>query len=332
VGFEILERPHERPWREALRLRPDALLFQWPEMLELYEASRGLEPGALVAVEKSSGKGIACLAWETIEPKGRLRRWLLKRCVVRGGPVYEPGNELGRRAARALVARHAELMRRRAVYSQFRNAYIGTGIAEALQGLGRAEPQRNFMIDLSEGPEPVFSGMSSSRRKGIRRAERDGLTVRRVSSSDDIDRCYGLFTVTYRRAGLPLFDVSLFRAAARVLGDRVRFYLAQKDEEGLAARAMLLTGHSMYDWFAGSTQDGERSKANELIVWQALREACDLGLRVFDFGEAGNPEHPYGPREFKRRFGGRSVDYQRTAMQYAPIRCGLIAAGLKLRR
>jgi len=332
VGLEIVEEPPEPPWREALRRRPDALIFQSPEMFRVFREAAGMQPGALAAVEKRSGEAVACLAWVTIEPSGWLGRALLTRCICQGGPVYEPGSERGLRAARALVARHAELVGSLAVYTQFRNAYQGTGIPEALEGLAEPEPHCNFIIDLSRGPETIWRGMSSGRRKGISRAERRGVQVRRVTAPPDITRCHGLFERTYRRARLPLFDVALFQAASRVLGDRVRFYLAERDGDALAARVLLLTEHTMYDWFAGSTAEGDASGASELIVWQALQDACRIGLQRFDFGGGGNPHQPYGPREFKRRFGGCLIECPRFVMRHAPLRYRLVSMGLKLRR
>ncbi len=332
MGFEIVEGPHEQPWREALRQRPDALVFQSPEMFQVFGQAQGMQPGILVAVEEGSGRGLACLAWVMIVPSGPVARSLLTRCICQGGPVYQPGSEAGLRAARALVVRHAELVRHTSVYSEFRNAYNGTGIPEALDGLAKSEPHCNFIVDLRGGPASVWRDMSGSRRKGIRRAEREGVTVRRVAAADDIDQCYRLFEATYRRVGLPLFDVSLFQAALDRLGDRVRFYLAERGGEVVAARALLLTDQTMYDWFAGSTQEGESGHGNELTVWQALQDACALGLRRFDFGGGGNPHQPYGPREFKRRFGGTPMQYYRFVIKHAPIRSGLISVGLKLRR
>lgn len=332
MGFEIVDDPPEHLWREALRRRSDALIFQSPEMFDVFRQATGIQPAALAAIDSVSGAGLACLAWVRVEPSGWLARALLTRCICQGGPVYEPGSERGLLAARALVARHVELLRDHTVYSQFRNAYEDTGIPEALDGLGEPEPHCNFIIDLSRGLEAIWRGMSSGRRKGIGRAQRRAISVSRVVSSADVTRCYELFELTYRRARLPLFDESLFQAASRLLGDQVRFYLAEREADTLAARALLLNEHTMYDWFAGSTDEGDAAGASELIVWQALQDACAVGLRRFDFGGGGNPHQPYGPREFKRRFGGTTIEYQRFVVRHAPVRYRLVSAGLKLRR
>ena len=52
MEFEIVEGPHEQPWREALRLRADALVFQSPEMLDVFGQTEGLQPGVLVAARE----------------------------------------------------------------------------------------------------------------------------------------------------------------------------------------------------------------------------------------------------------------------------------------
>jgi lipid II:glycine glycyltransferase (peptidoglycan interpeptide bridge formation enzyme) len=51
-----------------------------------------------------------------------------------------------------------------------------------------------------------------------------------------------------------------------------------------------------------------------------LRWGRTHGFEVFDFGGAGRPDEPYGPREFKAKFGGELVDYGRDVLVHAPAR------------
>jgi len=52
---------------------------------------------------------------------------------------------------------------------------------------------------------------------------------------------------------------------------------------------------------------------------------------LFNFGGAGKPGQPYGPREFKKDFGGKLVEYGRHHLVLSPLRYKILEFGLKLR-
>jgi lipid II:glycine glycyltransferase (peptidoglycan interpeptide bridge formation enzyme) len=58
----------------------------------------------------------------------------------------------------------------------------------------------------------------------------------------------------------------------------------------------------------------------------------ESGYRLLDFGGAGLPEEEYGPREFKRRFGGRLVNLGRYTIVHKPKMLKLIQNLYKVRR
>jgi lipid II:glycine glycyltransferase (peptidoglycan interpeptide bridge formation enzyme) len=90
------------------------------------------------------------------------------------------------------------------------------------------------------------------------------------------------------------------------------------DGELMALRLVLRWGGTLYDWYAGSDLD-QPTHADEWLVWQVLRQGIREGCNTFDFGGAGKPDEPYGPREFKRRFGGQAVNPGRFEKVYRPL-------------
>jgi lipid II:glycine glycyltransferase (peptidoglycan interpeptide bridge formation enzyme) len=162
--------------------------------------------------------------------------------------------------------------------------------------------------------------MSKGRRKGITRAEKAELEVSEITQEKDLDDFYDLIEETYSSIRVPVAHKSLFVSAFRILRplQKARFLLCKLEGVPVACRGVLLHGRTVFDWYAGSTE-GERARnADEFLVWDVLTWAISQGYETFDFGGAGSPDEEYGPREFKRRFGGDLVEPGRFEKVYKP--------------
>ena len=100
--------------------------------------------------------------------------------------------------------------------------------------------------------------------------------------------------------------------------------MAATGDQILAGRIVLLYRGTAYDWYAGSTPQGKRLHADEWLVWRAMLLAKEHRAVRFDFGGAGEPDQDYGPREFKRRFGGPITNIGRYTKVLRRVRYGLV--------
>jgi hypothetical protein len=116
-------------------------------------------------------------------------------------------------------------------------------------------------------------------------------------------------------------------ASAAPLG-RLRITFAKHDGQLVAARAALLYRGRVFDWFAGSSPEGDKLNANALLVWEMIGWGCRNGFETFDFGGAGDPNVEYGVREFKGRFQGQLVNFASRRSTPARFRVGETAYGL----
>jgi len=177
----------------------------------------------------------------------------------------------------------------------------------------------NYLVEIGD-LESSWRALTRERRKGIRKAEEAGLTVRDVQSDSDIELMYRMLRETARRHLIPMQHRSLFFAVREVLAKSgmARLVLAFADGEAVACRVVLAWGDHLYDWYAGSVRRGNLMHANEWIVWRLMEWGHERGLRVLDFGGAGDPAHAYGPREFKRRFNGTEIELGRYTRLHYP--------------
>jgi len=299
-------------WSSFLSQAPDANIFQSPLLARAFRRARGHRPHVLAAL--SGGVVRALLSGVIVSySKGRVSP-MTSRAIVAGGPIGNPT------AFPALLAAHDAVAAKRALLTQIRNLRPPPDGRPFETAGYRWEDHLNFVLDLRAGEEPVLAGMSKARRKGISRAERSGLTALEPGLND-VDSFYPLLLGTYERAKVPLADASLFRSVfeASEGGEWLWSLTALHEGRPCAVRLCLRSGPVVYDWYAGSSDEGRSLHADEWLVWEVLRRAIRAGCTAFDFQGAGAPGEAYGPGEFKRRFGGAETNPGRFEKVYRPL-------------
>ncbi|WP_321430943.1 peptidoglycan bridge formation glycyltransferase FemA/FemB family protein [uncultured Methanolobus sp.] len=297
-------------WDQFVLDHPHGNIFQTSYMSKVYEKTNKYEPVRLVAKDEGSGELLALVQGSVISEMLGIFSSFSSRSVLQGAPLFVDSVS-GMEAVRALMVHYNKLVGKKIVYTQIRNMWDTGDCSEILTNLGyKYDEHLDFLIDLNRPEEEIWSDIQKSRRKGINRAERNGIVVRSVENKEELDLCYNLVLETYKRFKIPIADISLFEAVYDDLSitDHADFFIAFKNEEVVGTRITLNYKDVVYDWYAGSRQGVDY--VDEALVWYILKINAGK-YKVFDFGGAGHPDKPYGVREFKRRFGGEMVNYGR---------------------
>lgn len=173
--------------------------------------------------------------------------------------------------------------------------------------------------------EEMLDAFDKDTRYGIRRAEREGVTVSHCDDADDlrpIDDLHDLVLETQARAGFPRPPLARYRTAWRALGGAGRATIFEARHEGrlLASGMLVIEGDRSFYLFAGSRREerGETKRyPSYALQWAMMRFARDAGVRLHDLWgvapEGAGPEHPwYGVGLFKKGFGGRQLTWAGT--------------------
>jgi len=168
--------------------------------------------------------------------------------------------------------------------------------------------------------EALLAGFDKDTRYGVRRAEREGVSVSSTTDAADtapVDALHGLVGETQRRAGFPMPPRDRYRVAWRALAGPGRAVILEARREGalLASGMVVIEGDRSFYLFSGSRREerGEPKRyASYALQWAMMRLARDRGVRQHDlWGIAppgAGPEHPWhGVGLFKKGFGGREV-------------------------
>lgn len=318
----------ESEWSNYVSLHPYGNIFQSPEMNRVYRGTKYYEPVLTAVKDNSEIKGV--IQGVIIRESGLIRGKLSSRCVVRGGPLVSNVEIVEK-----LLKSFEDKVEKTVLITQFRNLFDTTHLRENIEAAGfEYEPHLNYLIDLDIGEEYLWNSLSKSREKGIKKAKREGIEVNIVEDKKQLEVLYRLIKATYRRIQIPLADKSLFISAMKNLFDKdmILPLIAYREKKPIAARVALCYMHTIYDWYAGDLLDYRGYHANELLVWEILKHGIKGNYKIFDFGGAGHPDEEYGPREFKRRFGGRMVNFGRYEKVYNPLILSMSEKAYKLYR
>jgi hypothetical protein len=173
----------------------------------------------------------------------------------------------------------------------------------------------NVVLDLSQGAEALFKQFPKDRRRNIRFAEKNGVTISPADSPADIAEAYEIYR-QWRKTDRKevkgeerAFEV--FEKAAQLTGNRL-VLLARLSGRVIAINIFRFYPGGLFESAANhSLEEFLHLKPNELLQWKGIEWACNHGLRRHSLG---------GSHEFLRRFGGTIVPILRYRLDRTLLR------------
>lgn len=158
-------------------------------------------------------------------------------------------------------------------------------------------------ICLDHDADSMFSRLHSMHKRNIKKAKKDGVRVVRGATDNDLDVFYNLHLQTRRRQGFPVQPRKFFDLLGRNIIDQGLGFvlLAYIGDECIAGGVFLHWQHTLTYKYGASNEVGRNLRANNLLMWTAIRWGCENGYRVFDMGKTDIENT--GLRQFKSRWG-----------------------------
>jgi CelD/BcsL family acetyltransferase involved in cellulose biosynthesis len=296
-------------WEAFVASHPDGLVYHHPAWLRVLELEYGHRPLGL-ACEDAEGRmvGVLALLHTRGLPLGRAssrtgrRLSSLPRTPVAGPLASDPA------AAAALVRAAVERVRAEPG-TRLELKPLAADLDGVVDGLVRATWRPTFVVELPGSAEELRFGTSRNHARikwAVGKAARLGIRVRCAETEDDLRNWYGLYLETMRRHVVPPRPYRFFKAAWDLLRPRGLLRLLVAEVAGAAARPLagsifLMSGRTVWYAFNGSRREDLGLRPNDLIQWQALRDACRAGYRRYDLGEVADCNT--GLAEFKSKWG-----------------------------
>lgn len=330
--FMIVNSLDEHVWRGFVDQHPKGNIFHTPEMFQVFARTKGYKP-TLWAVVDERYQPLALLLPVQITLKDGLLRPLTTRAIVCGSVLCSTDKPT--QALATLLTSYAQRAKRQAIFTELRNL---TDLSTFQQILNQSrfcyEDHYNYLIDLNKPEQDIWQSISQSGRKAIRKSINRGIIVDVIHDRSAIPIFYNLLHQTYRRARVPLPDISLFEAVFDVLVPKgmAKMLLGRVENSYVAASLEMPYKDIIYSWYSGYDWNSRSVYPNDGLVWYILKWGAENGYRSFDFGGAGKLDEFYGVRDFKAKFGGRLVNFGRNTYVHSPFSLALSKVGYRFYR
>ncbi|MFN2227452.1 MAG: lipid II:glycine glycyltransferase FemX [Anaerolineae bacterium] len=166
------------------------------------------------------------------------------------------------------------------------------------------------LLDLEPSEEDLLAGMKQKSRYNTRLARRRGVTVRSGTSADDLALFYSLYAETAERDGFPIRPREYYLDAWSSFLDvgGLRLLLAEVEGETVAGLILLTFGPTAWYMYGASSDRHRERMPNNLLQWEAIRQARAAGCRLYDLWGApdrlDDADPMWGVYRFKLGLGG----------------------------
>jgi lipid II:glycine glycyltransferase (peptidoglycan interpeptide bridge formation enzyme) len=149
------------------------------------------------------------------------------------------------------------------------------------------QPRSTIVLDLGPPLQQLLAGLSKGHRADLKRAERDGVTVRVATDRAETHTLHDLLRATSARKAFGYHSAAYYRVLLDVFGDAAQLLIAERDGVAIGASIVLAwAGHGVY-LAAGSNEAGLEHRAAHVLQWHAITWAKERGARTWDqFGIA----------------------------------------------
>lgn len=158
-------------------------------------------------------------------------------------------------------------------------------------------------LDLIPGEESLFSNFNGPTRRNIRKAQKEGVKVFTCYSIEAMREFYRLNCMTRRLHGLPPQPWQFFKNLTELLVQKGygMVMLAVYKSLVVAGGVFLHFGKSAFFKYGASDKRYQHLRANNLVMWEAIRWYVQMGFTSFSFGRTELSNE--GLRRFKLGFG-----------------------------
>lgn len=176
------------------------------------------------------------------------------------------------------------------------------------------EPAHTWVLDLNVPREEILAGVEKNRVRAWRNYEKHGIRIEKTTDPKQIEILTNLLDKLGAARGFAPQNYDHLRHQMEA-GFAI-LYVAYKDDRPIAASLVHDDGETRFAMHAASDDDYKKERAGALLTLQAIVDAQEAGMEVFDFWgmtPSQDPKHPwYGFTQHKMSFGGRQVDYAGT--------------------
>lgn len=159
-----------------------------------------------------------------------------------------------------------------------------------------------YRLKLSKDPQELFKKFHrESVRKAIHKAKKRGLIIIQDNSLKSLKIYYQLNLINKSDLGTPAHPFFFLEKISQKIPKYFRLYLAQIDHKYIAGLINFSYKKTVIAVYGASDKRYLKYNPNNLLIWQAIEDACREGYEIFDFGRTAQDN--FNLINYKKRWG-----------------------------
>lgn len=274
-------------------------------VLGVFDESKEKLIGSMLIIRQEMGMGKSWL-WSPRGPllpeKGTEAAWMLLEDACRD--LARQGGDVFMRVEPGILEKEAKIV-------------LGKAAGQSYM------PEHTLLINLEANVENILKQMTQKGRYNIKKAHKSGVYVR-VGTEEEMDDFYDILKETATRDGFHVHNKGFYSRFLELLGSKGRFYVAHHEQDMIGGLLATHFGDTAIYYFGASSNSYRNKMAPYALQWFAIQEAKKNGMSTYDFlgiaPEGDSKDVLAGVTQFKTRFGGKRVEYQKAQVfVYRPL-------------
>ena len=311
-------------WESLVRNSRTGTWFQTPAAFDFFASLPDILTPFAFAVERDGQLRAVCVGYVTRE-RNPIKQFFTRRAIILGGPCLAD-NASDEEVTTLLSSfhhynnttlQHSNIP----IYIESRNFNDYTPWRQAFEKAGFAYRKHlNFHVN------PSADNLSDNRRRQLKKST---AVVTEGANEFDIREWYQVLAQLYRtKVKTPLWPESFFVEA--FLQGIAHFLLVKHQGTIIGGSMIVADDHCAYEWYeCGLNAEYKDQYPSVLATYAGIQYAHANTLPRYDMMGAGEPDVPYGVRDFKAEFGGQLVEHGRFLAIRHPLLYRLGSLGVR---
>lgn len=174
----------------------------------------------------------------------------------------------------------------------------------------KTEYDETDTLHLADDFESLLKAWTKGHVSAARKAQKAGVAGVKVLQAATLEEWYAYFQVyedslhRWGEKATSKYEWTLFEEMHRRKSPNIRLWLAVYQDNIIAgALCFYSSKHAVY-WHGAALEEHFHLRPVNLLMFEAIKDACERGLMWFDFNPSGGHE---GVRKFKRSFGTQAL-------------------------
>lgn len=305
-----------KKWNDFLSNNPENTFFQSPEFLRMCLKVKNFKPEVIQVYDERDNLLGSLLAIIIRESNG-IKGFLSARTVIYGGPLIDRKTDKYAEILDALLRELINRVKNKSLFIQFRNFFSQKDHIDVFNRNGfNLQDRLNSVVNTSI--EKVWKNISESKRRQIKKSLRSGAEIFVPTKIDEIREFYKLLFELYKyKVKKPLPNWTFFKQFfEKIHNTEYGVYLLIRFNGKIIGGILgpITPAKTIYEWYVCGLDKEYKAKGvypSILATYAAIDYAIKNNISEFDFMGVGKPNKEYGVRDFKMKFGGKTVNFGR---------------------